>query len=212
MAGVQWAAELRDGLRASGTGKGKLDAISEAMAERFDHPAHAGKPDDHPDRHLTAAEALDLLRQIGAGEYTIDKAKQLIEKGQIKPVEQPTGRGERLPKPPRIPAPMRPVTVEGREPPRSIAGVEERTVGDGDTIGLKPIEKADAQADKRPAKKPATVKRGKKAKVEEAEASEPRATIEATEGAEPNEAAIEEPAEPETPAEPEAAGAEGESG
>lgn len=156
---IQWAADLREALRASGTGAAKISAISAAMAERFDEPALARLPADHPDRHLTAAEAVEVLERAGAGEVTLDKARQLVATGRYKAPPPPTPRGELIPPPPRGPAPTRAPLAGRGEPPVPIAGPADLSLKDVDTVGPKPVgdeppaEKATPKKPKRGGKK-----------------------------------------------------------
>jgi hypothetical protein len=150
---IHWAAGLVVALKATFTGQAKLDLILAAMAARWNDPAHAGKPGNHPDRHLTAAEAVAVLVKAGAGEVTLMKARQLAETGEyVKPA--PVNPADLLPPPPDGPAPVRGEDVAPEPEMKSIAGTVDIDAS-ADTIGLKPIEPV---ADK--------VKAGKKPKGE----------------------------------------------
>ncbi len=136
---IHWAAGLARELKKTGTGEGKLDAVRRAMAARFADPAHAHKDARHPDRHLTAMEAVDVLRAAGAGEVTIAKALSLAETGVWAP---PKPAAAELPEPPEGPAPVRvrqpepEVTVPEGDP---FAGVMDLGA-DVATVGPKPVE------------------------------------------------------------------------
>ncbi|VTT98934.1 unnamed protein product [Gemmataceae bacterium] len=188
MAGIQWAADLVGELRKTGTGQGKLDLVARAMADRFDAPEHAGKPESHPDRHLTAAEAVAVLQRHGTGEVTLEKCRQLLLTGVYAP---PAERrpADKLPPPPRTSAPARePVTgPEARVQPVAAPFSNDA----GSEVGPKPVAQEEAglaRAGEKPEpvkpepKKPAgkKVKRAAAAKKDEAPAAEPAT---ATEGA-----------------------------
>lgn len=142
---IHWAADLVKALKATFTGQAKLDLIRTAMAARFHAPEHADKKDDHPDRHLTAAEAIAVLEKSGVGEVTLEKARTLAETGMWnKPAA--VNPADALPSPPTGPAPDREMesgtldalkrTVDALKP---IAGVTDLSTA-VDTVGLKPVE------------------------------------------------------------------------
>jgi len=99
---VKWAADLIRKLQESGTGQAKLNLIRAARQDRFAESPHL--PDDHPDRHLTAAEAVALLdaHPLTAGGLTAVKARSFAETGEW--VEPPAGPSrfadEAVPPPP----------------------------------------------------------------------------------------------------------------
>jgi hypothetical protein len=198
MSQVQWAADLLRELKSLRTGHAKLDALGRAMVEHRNDPDLAHLPADHPDRHMTAAEALDVLRKHPTvGEVTIDKARQLVEKGRYTPPAGASKPVDLLPLPPSGQAPVRKAKkakVVAPEP-TAIAGVQSLAIADVDTLGVKPVEPS-ALPKKSAAKKAAT-KKGKKAEAKEPSPAEP---------------VVEDPpaenTEPESPSEPTEAAAE----
>lgn len=140
MAGVQWAAELWEKLKASGTGQAKLDALLSAITKR--HGEHPELPEDHPDRHLTALEGLAVLERAGAGSVTLDKARQFVAAGSYCP---PKPADEKPPAPPPGPAPVREIPPEpGPEPadPDAPAPEVRDLSADPQTVGPKPVARA----------------------------------------------------------------------
>ncbi|MBA4191309.1 MAG: hypothetical protein C0467_25280 [Planctomycetaceae bacterium] len=168
MAGIQWAADLREALLQTGTGQGKLDLIAAAMSKRFDDPAHADKDPQHPDRHLTAVEAVAVLQKAGAGDVTLEKCRQLLMTGEYAPPKPAASSADRLPPPPKATAPTR-RAVASDEPvvqPVSVSFVNESA----ETIGPREIQEPEEQASgaAKPAGKP-RASRAKKPKVEAVE-------------------------------------------
>lgn len=185
MAGIQWAADLVDGLRATGTGQAKLDLVGRAMADLFDAPEHAHKPDAHPDRHLTAHEAVAVLQRAGAGEVTLEKCRQLLLTGVYAPPAERVTPADRLPKPPRATAaPVR--AIEAPDEPRVQQVATDFALDDSAVIGPKPVAQEEAATDlaragEKPEPKKPGGKKGKKAaaKRDEPPATEPAASVEA---------------------------------
>lgn len=155
MSAIHWAAGLIGPLKATGTGQGKIDIVKAAMADRFHDPAHAKKPLDHPDRHLTAAEAITSLKRAGAGEVTLDKARQLAGTGQYTPPPPTAHPGDLLPPPPTGEAPVREVNED------------EETVANGeDAPGVQDLSAdVDAVGPKELPPPPAPKRRNARAKV-----------------------------------------------
>ncbi|HYH63958.1 MAG TPA: hypothetical protein VD866_04600, partial [Urbifossiella sp.] len=88
---VKWAADLIRRLEATGTGAAKLNILRAARQDRFAASPHL--PDTHPDRHLTAADAVAMLdsHPLTAGTLTAVKARAFVEVGEwAEPVAGPS--------------------------------------------------------------------------------------------------------------------------
>ncbi len=106
------------------------------MAERY--ATFPELPPDHPDRHLTAAEAIQVLERAGAGEVTLDKARQLAQMGHYEAPKM-ANPADLLPPPPKVNAPERSLPEDPE--PRQIAGVYEVNARpDAETVGPKAVE------------------------------------------------------------------------
>jgi hypothetical protein len=160
---VEWASDLVRELGRTHTGAGKLDLIQRAMRDRFDHPDHRHKPADHPDRHLTAAEAVEVLAQDETvGALTREKARQLAETGRYVPAAAAADVGPPpLPPPPKGQAPRRTAKPQPRaaapEPAKADPpgpGVHDLSSGAVPTVGPKPADADDGRgAPKKPGRK-----------------------------------------------------------
>lgn len=135
---IEWARHLATALECTYTGADKIVLVKNAIAARFDDPRHRKKEPTHPDRHLTADEAIHVLEQgvlDGAcTELTVAKAKALREYGTYLPVGAPGHAADRLPAPPKTLAPERelPALVE----PEVVA---EASGGEVEVVGVKTI-------------------------------------------------------------------------
>jgi hypothetical protein len=144
---IQWAKGLVDALKKSGTGETALNVIRAAMVSRDCDPAHAKLPPRHPDRHLTAKEAVAILeRDLPQHLTTIEKARQLAEKGVYLEPAPVKPAADLLDEPPETEAPERELpAAETKVEPRQIAGVVDKTPGvhnvTDQTVGLKKVEK-----------------------------------------------------------------------
>lgn len=155
----EWAADLLDRLKASGTGEGKLKVVRDAMAARWEKTLDL--PADHPDRHLTAMEgAAALAKALGAGHPTVAKARAFAETGVYAPPKAaPLHAADLIPAPPRgkapapaaapaepaeVPAPApKPKKGRGRKEPAAPGVVD--PVPEIETVGPKPVADAPAE-------------------------------------------------------------------
>lgn len=153
---VEWAADLVRELGKTGTGAAKLEVIRRKQLERFNDPRHAGKDPAHPDRHLTAREALAAIETpdehggYPVPELTRQKARAIVETGRYVPAVAATVHAaDALPPPPRGKAPARkaepPKPAEdmdqARPRGRRDPGVHDLSAGfGGETVGPKPTE------------------------------------------------------------------------
>jgi len=151
MPAIQWARDLMTALKNTGTGEDKLEIIRAAMLERYNDRLNARLAKDHPDRHLTALEAVAALEAAHAEDphrvpdLTLEKARQLTNTGTYTELPPPKHAAELLPPPPEGPAPDRVILPpEGpmAAPPKVLAGVTSLS-GDVNTVGPKPIVKGD---------------------------------------------------------------------
>jgi hypothetical protein len=143
---VQWAAPLVKALEKSGTGNAALDVIRAEMIRRNFDPEHKNKAASHPDRHVTAKEAVAILeRELPNHVTTIDKARQFAETGTYLEPAPVKPASDLLPEPPETDAPERELPVAEAKELRQIAGVVGKTPGvhnvnaDINTIGPKRI-------------------------------------------------------------------------
>ena len=155
-----WAAELIERLAESGTPADKLATVRDAMAARWAATAALG-PDD-PTRHLSAVEALELLRiRFGDEHGTPKKAREFIEHGFLEAPKPPVHPSELIPRPPMDKAPVATEGVVATAPaPRLIAGVTDLGTHDIPTTGPKPVP-----AEKAKGKKAAEKQAGSKPKL-----------------------------------------------
>ena len=116
---VEWADDLVRELGKTGTGPAKLDGVRAAKLARYHAPGNHGKPADHPDRHLTAREALAVLEaDPAASDLTRAKARSIVKYGRYVP-DAPAARhpADLLPPPPGRKAPGTPAGGEAPRPP-----------------------------------------------------------------------------------------------
>jgi hypothetical protein len=108
---IEWAKGLVVALECTYTGKHSTDLIRNAMVVLFNHPDHEDKDPTHPDRHLTADQAIAVLQQGFVDGITPDltvlKAINLRKKGTWTTTPLPGHGADVLPDPPSSAAPKR---------------------------------------------------------------------------------------------------------
>ncbi|MDB5312184.1 MAG: hypothetical protein JWO38_6386 [Gemmataceae bacterium] len=135
---IHWAAGLVPALRNTGTGTAALDLIESSMVARFNQ--FPDLPESHPDRHLTAREAVEILTSaLPYHTVTIDKAKQLMETGAWKEPPPPAKPSAFLPPPPDGPAPQRASATAAPAPLEEIAGPCDHMNSEYPTVQLEPV-------------------------------------------------------------------------
>jgi hypothetical protein len=142
---IQWAHALVAALKKSGTGEDTLNVIRGAMLARANDPLNAKLPAKHPDRHLTAKEALGIVMiELPGHTTTIEKINQFITTGHYIEPTPPTPLVDLLELPPEEDAPER-AAPEAAAEPMNVAGVRDKIPGihkvtqDIDTVGPKPM-------------------------------------------------------------------------